>query len=106
MATEPALVAHLKSPAHVGPKLTCPYCQFHFAGTTALINHVESPAAKCRMRDTAHYPFFIDQLTAGIVDVRGRHRDNTVRYIVNEKAADAFKEDLSSFTEEKPTDWW
>ncbi len=105
MATERALIAHLKSPVHTAPKLTCPYCLGHFGGTTALTNHVESQGSKCRMNETVHYRTFIDQLTAGIVDVQGHHRDTTVRYVVNEKAGDAFKED-TSFTKEKQFDWW
>ena len=84
MPSAAKLTSHLKSPRHSQDAVFCPSCLRFFYGATALAQHVESQASRCRVRDSNNYRTFVDQLTAGLVDVDGRHVDNTVRYVVPE----------------------
>jgi len=84
MPTPNGLLSHLKSPLHSGEQMLCPGCLRYFPGATALTQHVESQASRCKVRESDQYRTFVDQLTAGLTDVDGRHNDNTVRYIVPE----------------------
>ncbi|KAI9734440.1 MAG: hypothetical protein M1818_006828 [Claussenomyces sp. TS43310] len=77
----PALIQHLRSPTHMAKKLRCPACLRHFSTATALVQHAESQAKKCRIRETDQYRQAVDQITGGLVDTSGRHEDDTVRYI-------------------------
>jgi hypothetical protein len=77
---------HLRSPLHTHQRMQCPQCLRFFHGATAMAQHVESQSSKCRIRDSDRYREFTDQLTAGIADVQGRHKDNTVRYVVPDEA--------------------
>lgn len=75
------LIQHLKSPAHMKTKLRCPGCLRQYQSATALVQHAESQAVKCQIRDSQEYKLAVDQITGGFVDTAGRHQDNTVRYI-------------------------
>jgi hypothetical protein len=75
------LIQHLKSPAHMEEKLRCPGCLRQFNSATALVQHAESQAIKCNIRKTSEYRQAVDQITGGFVDTKGRHADDTVRYI-------------------------
>ena len=66
-----------------------------FSTATGLTSHAENSTARCRIRDSDNYRQFIDQLTAGLTDVDGRHTDDSVRYVVPENAAAPFMEALT-----------
>lgn len=90
-------MSHLRSTAHMeDTRVQCPACLRYFVSTSALTQHAESQATRCRVRDTDEYRIFIDQLTGGLADVQGRHTDDTVRYTVPEEAAAAFGGGMSS----------
>ena len=74
----------MRSPLHSKDQMQCPSCLRLFPGVTALTQHVESQGTRCKVRDSDQYRIFVDQLTAGLTDVDGRHNDNTVRYVVPE----------------------
>lgn len=62
-------------------KLRCPACLRQYRSATALVQHAESQAIKCQIRESAEYKTAVDQITGGFVDTAGRHQDHTVRYI-------------------------
>src|SRR3569833_60359 len=66
-----------------------------FSTATGLTSHAENSTARRRIRDSDNYRQFIDQLTAGLTDVDGRHTDDSVRYVVPENAAAPFMEALT-----------
>ncbi len=74
-------MTHLGSPAHDHIKYHCPHCLRAFDSATGLAQHAESQSVRCRIRETDQYGQFVDQLTAGMADVQGRHDDNTIRYV-------------------------
>jgi len=61
-------------------KLRCPACLRQYQSATALVQHAESQAIKCQIRDSAEYKTAVDEITGGFVDTAGRHQDHTVRY--------------------------
>ncbi|KAI5461617.1 hypothetical protein BGZ63DRAFT_357049 [Mariannaea sp. PMI_226] len=86
------LVAHLRSATgHFGNIFRCPYCQRTFGSLTAVTMHAESSTVRCQIRETDDYNAYLDQLTAGIVNVaHGRHEDGTPKYETTEMARNAF----------------
>ncbi len=81
------LIAHLDSVAHQGPgKLQCPYCLKYFKSAAALTQHSESQSLRCGIRHTDEFRPFFDQLTGGVADVVGLHKDSTNRYEVTQEA--------------------
>jgi len=62
-------------------KLRCPACLRQYSSATALVQHAESQALKCQIRESKEYKAAVDQITGGFVDTAGRHRDDTIRYI-------------------------
>lgn len=62
-------------------KLRCPGCLRQYQSATALVQHAESQAIKCQVRESNEYKAAVDQITGGFVDTAGRHQDHTVRYI-------------------------
>ncbi|KAF4974257.1 hypothetical protein FZEAL_8819 [Fusarium zealandicum] len=80
------LLAHLKSPAHSATKYRCPYCLRTFVSLSAITQHAESNGVRCRIRETDTYDVYLDQLTAGMVDVSlDRHEDGTVKFEQSKK---------------------
>ena len=65
-------------------KLRCPACLRQYATATALVQHAESQALKCQIRESKEYKTAVDQITGGFVDTAGRHRDDTIRYVALE----------------------
>jgi hypothetical protein len=61
-------------------KLRCPGCLRQYQSATALVQHAESQAIKCQIRDSNEYKSAVDQITGGFVNTAGRHQDHTVRY--------------------------
>lgn len=57
---------------------------------SALTAHVESQGVRCDIRKTKGYTEFLDQATAGIVDMVGVHADGTKKYAVTESAREFF----------------
>ncbi|UKZ72744.1 hypothetical protein TrVFT333_000378 [Trichoderma virens FT-333] len=54
---------------------------------TGITSHAETRGSKCRLQDTAHYETFMDQLTAGIVDIeRTRYQDGSIIFKTSEQA--------------------
>jgi hypothetical protein len=54
-----------------------------FRSATALVQHAESQAIKCNIRESFQYRQAIDQMTGGLVDIDPldeRHFDNTIKY--------------------------
>lgn len=41
---------------------------------------------RCRIRDTDNYEAYLDQLTAGIVNIGDRYEDGTLQYTTAESA--------------------
>ncbi|KAG6006563.1 hypothetical protein E4U21_006861 [Claviceps maximensis] len=74
------LVSHLRSPAHGDQSFRCPYCLRMFKSLTAISSHVESSSVNCRIRETDGYNAYLDQLTAGMVDIGIQNEDGTPRY--------------------------
>ncbi|KAF4951798.1 hypothetical protein FSARC_12811 [Fusarium sarcochroum] len=75
------LLSHLKSEAHSETKYRCPYCLNTFGSLASITQHAESNGVKCRLRDTDTFKAYMDQLTAGMVDVAiDRHDDGTIKY--------------------------
>jgi hypothetical protein len=62
-------------------KLRCPACLRQYQSATALVQHAESQAIKCQIRESNEYKAAVDQITGGFVDTAGRHQDHTIRYI-------------------------
>lgn len=89
--TKGGLIGHLRSPAHSGKKYRCPYCLKDFTSLTAITQHAEDTGSRCRIRYSDNYDAYMDQLTAGLVDVSlDRHEDGTLKYNTTEKAQEAF----------------
>lgn len=77
----PGLIGHLRGPAHKDKKYTCPSCHKDFATLEAVSAHSESASQRCHIRYTDGYHAYLDQLTAGFVDVSfNDHADGTHRY--------------------------
>lgn len=88
---------HLKSPAHSHVRYQCPSCLQFFGSATALTAHSESQSRRCHIRDTDDYNQYLDQLTGGIAEARGRHdADHTVRYGVQRGAARTYNLPLAA----------
>ncbi|KAJ9148445.1 hypothetical protein NKR23_g5087 [Pleurostoma richardsiae] len=85
-----ALVGHLNSAAHCGTRVQCPQCLKYFGSTTALVQHTESNGVRCHMKHQDDYRDFLEQLTGGLTDTGGMHRDDTVRYVVTDDAIETF----------------
>ncbi|EHK25977.1 uncharacterized protein TRIVIDRAFT_73413 [Trichoderma virens Gv29-8] len=85
--TARGLVGHLRSPAHGNKTYRCPYCLKIFKTLAGITSHAETRGSKCRLQDTAHYETFMDQLTAGIVDIeRTRYQDGSIIFKTSEQA--------------------
>jgi hypothetical protein len=61
-------------------KFRCPSCLRQYQSATALVQHAESQAVKCQIRESQEYKNAVDQITGGFVGTAGRHIDHTVRY--------------------------
>ena len=83
VATKPAFIQHLKSPTHRNEKLQCMNCLRYFATATALTQHSESQGVRCTVRHTSGFDAVIDNITGGTAQTAGRHKDDTVKYVVN-----------------------
>ena len=76
-------------------KLRCPACLRQFGSATALVQHAESQAVICRIRESDEFRHAVDQMTGGFVGTDGRHNDRTIRY---EALAISGADDLTSPT--------
>ncbi|KAL7811733.1 RNA polymerase III transcription factor IIIC subunit domain-containing protein [Trichoderma aethiopicum] len=80
------LVGHLRSPVHGNKSYRCPYCLRIFKTLAGIASHAESRSSRCRIQDTEHYETFMDQLTAGLVDVeRTRYQDGSIIFKTSEQ---------------------
>lgn len=53
---------------------------------TGITSHAEAKSSKCHIQDTAQYEAFMDQLTAGIVDIeRTRFQGGSIIYKTSEQ---------------------
>lgn len=87
------LINHLNSPAHRSTTYRCPGCNRLFKSLTAIASHAESASTRCRISASKAYPAFMDQLTAGIVQVNTNvHGDGTQSYSVSGGALNSWKE--------------
>ncbi len=93
------LVQHLRSPAHMDHNLRCPGCLRQYSSATALVQHAESQAIKCQIRESQQYKSAVDRITGGFVDTEGRHKDYTVRYVARADAIDSRKGGMHSTLE-------
>ncbi|KAH6611433.1 hypothetical protein Trco_001453, partial [Trichoderma cornu-damae] len=85
--TAGGLISHLRSPVHGNTTYRCPCCLKVFKTLTGVTSHTEARGSKCRIQDTAHYETFMDQLTAGIVDIeRTRYQDGSILFKTSEQA--------------------
>ncbi|KAG5982868.1 hypothetical protein E4U55_001199 [Claviceps digitariae] len=78
--TSGQLIAHLRSPAHGNQSFRCPYCLKMFKSLTAISSHVESSSVNCRIREADGYNAYLNQLTAGMVDIGRQNEDGTLQY--------------------------
>jgi hypothetical protein len=85
------LIQHLKSPAHMDAQLRCPGCLRQYASATALVQHAESQAIRCQIRDSNEYKMAVNAITGGFVDTAGRHEDDTIRYVAPDDVLDLGK---------------
>ncbi|VUC33266.1 unnamed protein product [Clonostachys rosea] len=84
------LTSHLLS-VHGNISYNCPNCFKKFYSLTALTAHVESSSQRCNIREADAYGAYIDQLTAGLVDVSvERYEDGTNQYVTAESAKEKF----------------
>lgn len=100
-------MAHLRSAvSHFGNAFRCPYCLRTFGTLTAVTQHAESSTVRCQIRETDEYNAYLDQLTAGIVDVSiSRHADGTPKYQTTEAARQEFgRSETSSPPSAAPSD--
>ncbi len=74
--------AHLLSPAHVGGHVCCPSCLRLFKTISALINHMESGAKNCNVRNSTNYNQVLREVSAGLIGASGHLEDGTVRYMM------------------------
>ncbi|KAL7937282.1 putative C2H2 finger domain protein [Trichoderma chlorosporum] len=80
------LIGHLRSPAHGNKTYRCPCCLKMFKTLAGITSHAETRGSKCRIQDTVHYETFMDQLTAGIVDIeRITYQDGTIIFKTSEQ---------------------
>lgn len=91
-------------------KLRCPGCLRRFQSATALVQHAESQAVKCQIRDSNEFKAAIHQITGGFVDTAGRHKDDTIRYIAPAATIEAskttgFQEQVATASEANWTEW-
>ncbi|KAH7318187.1 hypothetical protein B0I35DRAFT_478720 [Stachybotrys elegans] len=83
------LVSHLLSPVHGTKVYRCPYCNSEFKSLQSIASHAESAGVRCKLRGTDQFGAFIDQLTAGLIDVlKERHDDGTPKFKTNDQARD------------------
>ncbi|KAK4147129.1 uncharacterized protein C8A04DRAFT_9216 [Dichotomopilus funicola] len=88
---------HLSSAVHTGLiRVQCPRCCRWFDTMTALTAHVESQGIRCDIHKTKGYAEFLDQATAGIVDLAGVHADGTNKYAVTESSRKFFGSEKGS----------
>jgi general transcription factor 3C polypeptide 5 (transcription factor C subunit 1) len=84
--TAGGLVGHLRSPIHGNKTYRCPSCLKIFKTLAGITSHAEARGSKCRIQDTVHYETFMDQLTAGIVDIeRTRYQGGSIIYKTSEQ---------------------
>lgn len=82
-----ALKGHLNGTYHGDTKYQCPACHRIFKSLTAITQHAEASGAKCHLRESSDYNAYMDQLTAGLVDVAlDRHEDGTIKFQTSEAA--------------------
>ncbi|PHH88602.1 hypothetical protein CDD83_7329 [Cordyceps sp. RAO-2017] len=82
------LISHLRSEAHGNRTYRCPSCNRAFKSLKAIVSHAEQSSARCQVRESDNYVAFMDQLTAGVVDVSETpHDDGTIRYVSSGKSA-------------------
>ncbi|KAF7552021.1 hypothetical protein G7046_g7555 [Stylonectria norvegica] len=88
------IIGHLKSPAHSGEKYTCPVCLRNFTALSAITQHVESNGTFCKIRETDDYDPYLNQLTAGLVDIdiENLNDDGTLKYRTTENARELIME--------------
>lgn len=91
-----AFIQHLRSPAHTDLRLRCPACMRQYPSATALVQHAESQAVKCQIRESQQYKSAVDCITGGFVDTEGRHKDYTVRYIARPDAMETGQEGMDT----------
>ncbi|CAH0040652.1 unnamed protein product [Clonostachys solani] len=85
-----ALTAHLLS-VHGNISYNCPNCLKKFYSLTALTAHAESSSQRCNIREADAFRAYVDQLTAGLVDVSlERYEDGTNQYVTAESAKEKF----------------
>jgi hypothetical protein len=85
------LKAHLKDRnTHSNAKLICPSCLNSFGTASALTAHSEAEASKCKVQRATDYRPYTDQLTGGMVDLEGKHDDDTNRYKVSQNFVEKF----------------
>ncbi len=82
------LAAHLRSTEHTHHKFQCPGCLRFFNSAASVAHHVEAPSTRCTLRYRANYGQYINQLSAGLVEVDGHHSDDTVRYVISDNATE------------------
>ncbi|KAL1882991.1 hypothetical protein VTK73DRAFT_513 [Phialemonium thermophilum] len=91
LPTAAGFINHLESPAHSSKRYHCPSCYRWFNSVAALTQHCESQGVRCNIRASDNFRPFLDQLTAGIADVRGVHdKDGTNRYVVPKDVSRTF----------------
>ncbi|CAI6096813.1 unnamed protein product [Clonostachys chloroleuca] len=84
------LTSHLLT-VHGNISYNCPNCFKKFYSLTALTAHVESSSQRCNIREADAFRAYVDQLTAGLVDVSlERYEDGTNQYVTAESAKEKF----------------
>lgn len=76
---EDGLKAHLTSGYHQGTDHRCLKCLKIFKTPVALIAHMESSSARCRMRETQSFGNVLHVVSGGFLGVQGRHVDGTIK---------------------------
>lgn len=82
--------------------IRCPKCHKRFPSTSALIQHMEAPRARCGIRAYKEFAHALDEATGGIIQVSGYDEDGLARLAArsmeNELETTIIGVDLSSQT--------
>ncbi|KAI9671448.1 MAG: hypothetical protein M1831_004357 [Alyxoria varia] len=80
--TETAITEHAKE-SHRATSLMCPVCYKYFDDLAGLVSHCENSSRRCRIKDTARWPQFLDEITGGFLSAGKRDEHGRVIYEVS-----------------------
>lgn len=70
---------HLNSGVHKGADHHCVGCLRRFKTPSALTAHMESPSARCHVRESRYFGNALSLVSGGYLGVNGRHSDGSIK---------------------------